>query len=97
MPPAPEPNLRIVGEDKTPADPVAAQAAAVTKDRPKELQIKLNEDVSMEFVLVPAGSFLMGSLKGGRFERPRSQGHDQQAVLHRQIRSDPGAMGRGHG
>ena len=70
VPPAPEPNLRIVGDDKSPADPVAAQAAAVTKDRPKELQIKLDKDVSMEFVLVPAGSFLMGSLKGGRFERP---------------------------
>ncbi len=71
--PAEEPNMRIVGEDKAPADPVAAQKAAVTKDRPKELKIELSEDVSMEFVLVPAGSFLMGSLKGGRYERPVHQ------------------------
>ncbi|MBC8872805.1 MAG: formylglycine-generating enzyme family protein [Planctomycetes bacterium] len=71
--PAEEPNMRIVGEDKAPADAVAAQETAVTKDRPKELKIKLNEDVSMEFVLVPAGSFLMGSLKGGRYERPVHQ------------------------
>ena len=63
--PTAEPNLRIVGEDKTPADPVAAQQAAVIKDRPKELTVRLNENVSLEFVLVPAGSFLMGSLKGG--------------------------------
>jgi len=70
VPPAPEPNLQIVGEDRTPADPIAAQAAVVTKDRPKELQISMTDDVSMDFVLVPAGSFLMGSAKGGRFERP---------------------------
>jgi len=55
--PAPEPNLRIVGENKAPADPIAAQQAAVTKERPRELTITLNENVSMEFVLVPAGSF----------------------------------------
>ena len=71
--PAEEPNMRIVGENKAPTDPVAAQASAVTKDRPKELKIKLGEDVSMQFVLVPAGSFLMGSLKGGRYERPVHQ------------------------
>jgi len=71
--PAEEPNMRIVGQDKAPADPVAAQQAAVIKDRPKELKIRLNEDVSMEFVLIPAGSFLMGSLKGGRYERPVHQ------------------------
>jgi len=71
--PAEEPNMRIVGEDKALADPVAAQQAAVTKDRPKELKIKVSEDVSMEFVLVPAGSFLMGSPKGGRYERPVHQ------------------------
>jgi len=70
---APEPNMRIVGEDKAVVDPVAAQQAAVTEDRPRVLKITLNKDVSMEFVLVPAGSFLMGSLKGGRFERPVHQ------------------------
>jgi len=70
VPPAPEPHMRIVGKDKTPADPIAAQNAAVRKGRPKELTIKLNENVSMELVLVPAGSFLMGSRKGGRYERP---------------------------
>lgn len=71
--PAPEPNMRVVGENKAPADPSAAQQAAVTRDRPKELKIKLSENVSMEFVLVPAGSLLMGSLKGGRYERPVHQ------------------------
>jgi sulfatase modifying factor 1 len=71
--PPPEPDLEIVGEDKTPADPVAAQQAAVTADRPRELKLRLNDDVSMDFVLVPAGSFLMGSRNGGRFERPMHQ------------------------
>jgi formylglycine-generating enzyme required for sulfatase activity len=73
VPPAPEPDMQIVGKDLTPADPVAAQAAAVAATRPSELRIKLKDNVSMQFVLVPAGSFLMGSLKGGRYERPVHQ------------------------
>ena len=71
--PEPEPDLEIVGEDRTPANPEAAQQAAVTENRPKEVQVKLNEDVSMAFVLAPAGSFLMGSKHGGQFERPVHQ------------------------
>jgi len=64
-----------VREDSDPAsvetrDPVEAQQAAATDERPKELKVDLGGDASMDFVLVPPGTFLMGSASGLRDERP---------------------------
>lgn len=47
----------------------ALMAASLPHDLPKELVIDLG-GAEMEFVLIPAGSFLMGSTKGPKDERP---------------------------
>ncbi|MDA1049467.1 MAG: SUMF1/EgtB/PvdO family nonheme iron enzyme [Planctomycetota bacterium] len=51
---------------------------------PKELAIELSDGAKMQFVLIPAGSFAMGSADGDRDERPR----------HRVVISKPFYMAR---
>jgi len=49
----------------------AALKSGATQDQyPRELKIDLGGGVKMEFVLIPAGSFLMGSDRGPKDERP---------------------------
>lgn len=48
----------------------ALKSSSVPDDCPKSLTVKVSDDVSIEFVLVPAGSFLMGSNQGPSDERP---------------------------
>lgn len=48
----------------------ALEKAAEPAARPSELTITLSDKVSIEFVLIPAGSFLMGSPQGPSDERP---------------------------
>ena len=62
----------------------AAKAAAEGKPLPKELTIELNDKVNIEFVLVPAGSFVMGSTHGDKDELP----------LHRVVISNPFYMAK---
>jgi formylglycine-generating enzyme required for sulfatase activity len=59
------------------------KASAAIK-RPKELVIDLDKGVKMEFVLIPAGSFLMGSQKGPKDEGP----------VHRVVISKPFYMAK---
>jgi formylglycine-generating enzyme required for sulfatase activity len=59
-------------------------AKQVPSDLAPELTIDLGGDVKMEFVLIPAGSFLMGSSKGPTDERP----------LHRVVISKPFYMAK---
>ncbi|MEO2018285.1 MAG: SUMF1/EgtB/PvdO family nonheme iron enzyme [Fuerstiella sp.] len=69
------------------ADSAVVQAAlkdsAKPDDCPDALTVKV-DDVSIEFVLIPAGSFLMGSTKGPGDERP----------VHRTVISRPFYMAR---
>lgn len=62
----------------------ALQAAATERKHPKELTIDLGGGVKMEFVLIPAGSFLMGSERGFKDEQP----------VHRVVLSKPFYMAR---
>lgn len=63
----------------------AALEAAVIRDKlDNELTIQLGNGVEMPFVLIPAGSFLMGSEKGADDERP----------LHRVVISKPFYMAK---
>jgi formylglycine-generating enzyme required for sulfatase activity len=75
VPPAVDPEeerrarRRDPGADSTQV--LAALPAAAAKDRhPKELTLDLGSGVKMEFVLIPAGSVLMGSDHGLKDERP---------------------------
>lgn len=63
---------------------VAALNAGAKPGLPKELTIPLNNDVKLEFVLIPAGMFRMGSNDGSRDERP----------VHRVVISKPFYMAR---
>jgi formylglycine-generating enzyme required for sulfatase activity len=54
-------------QGKAPQEDVAADE---THGLPKELAVDLGGGVRMEFVLVPAGSFMMGDEKGEAWERP---------------------------
>lgn len=58
--------------------------AGTSPDLPKELTVALNDDVKIEFVLIPAGTFLMGSNNGSRDEGP----------VHRVVVSKPFYMAR---
>ncbi len=49
---------------------IAAMSKITKKDAPKEWTIDLGDGEKMKFVLIPAGSFLMGSNKGSRDEMP---------------------------
>lgn len=62
----------------------AVTVAADGKPLPEELSIELSDKVKMEFVLIPAGSFVMGSEHGDRDELP----------LHRVVISRPFYMAR---
>lgn len=62
----------------------ALQGGAAKDELPKELTIDLGGNVMMEFVQVPAGSFLMGSENGSEDEQP----------LHRVVISKPFFMAR---
>ncbi len=62
----------------------AALKGAAAKQYPKELTIDLGSGLKMEFVLIPAGSFLMGSQNGPRDERP----------VHRVVISQPFYMAK---
>ena len=63
----------------------AALKAGITKDKlPKEVTIGLGGDVKVPFVFIPAGSFVMGSEKGPKDERP----------LHRVVISKPFYMAK---
>lgn len=57
---------------------------AADLDLPSKLTIALNDDVKIEFVLIPAGTFLMGSNNGANDEQP----------VHRVVISKPFYMAR---
>ena len=75
--------LRDPGFD-SPEVNAALTESAKTEDFPKELTVQLDDKVSIEFVLIPAGSFLMGSTQGPDDERP----------LHRTVISKPFYMAK---
>jgi len=62
----------------------ALKAGATKKKYPNDLAIDLGQGVKMEFVLIRAGTFLMGSQKGPADERP----------VHRVVISKPFYMAR---
>jgi formylglycine-generating enzyme required for sulfatase activity len=74
---------RDPGADSKQVKAALSSDAAQTK-HPRKLSIDLGEGVTMEFVLIPAGSFLMGSDKGARDELP----------LHRVVISKPFYLAR---
>lgn len=88
VPPVVDPDEEARKQKRDPgADSLEVTAALETsaaKQYPKELSIDLGEGVKMEFVLLPAGSFLMGSAKGPRDERP----------VHRVVISKPFYMAK---
>jgi formylglycine-generating enzyme required for sulfatase activity/predicted GH43/DUF377 family glycosyl hydrolase len=75
VPPAVDPDVERRSKRRDPGAEskevlAALQAGATTVKVPEELAIDLGGGVKMEFVLIPAGSFLMGSEKGLKDERP---------------------------
>jgi len=62
----------------------ALKAGVAGHECPKEMTIKLDDKVTMEFVLIRPGSFLMGSEKGPKDERP----------VHRVVISKPFYMAK---
>lgn len=62
----------------------ALRAGAIKDTLPKQLTIDVADGIRMEFVLIPAGSFLMGSDKGPQDERP----------VHRVVISKPFYMAK---
>jgi len=55
-------------EQRSPTQGIGAGGKA--EGPPKELTVDLGGGVKMEFVLIPAGSFMMGDEKGDYFEKP---------------------------
>jgi formylglycine-generating enzyme required for sulfatase activity len=49
---------------------ITEAAFSDTKDPPKELLVDLGDDVKMELILIPAGSFTMGEKNGRNDEKP---------------------------
>ena len=89
VPPAVDPDAARRAKKRDPgadsAEVVAALKAAATKDkRPKELTIDIADGIKMDFVLIPAGTFLMGSDKGPKDEGP----------IHRVVVSKPFYMAK---
>jgi formylglycine-generating enzyme required for sulfatase activity len=89
IPPAVDPDTERRGEKRDPGEnskqvTAALQAGAEKAEYAEELVVDLGGGVSMEFVLIPAGSFLMGSQQGPKDERP----------LHRVVISKPFYMAR---
>ena len=89
IPPAQDPDEERRGKKRDPGENseevfTALKSGATSKPYPKELTVDLGESVKMEFVLIPAGSFLMGSNKGPRDERP----------IHRVVISRPFYMAK---
>ncbi len=88
VPPAVDPDEE---RRKKPRDPgldspevTAALKAPATSKHRKALSIDLGRGVKMEFVFIPAGSFLMGSEQGPKDERP----------VHRVVISQPFYMAK---
>ena len=67
------------GQDET------AKALGVSKD----MKVDLGGGVAIEFILIPAGKYMMGDAPGRRDHR--------QAVLHGQVPGNSGAVRAGHG
>lgn len=89
VPPAVDPDEKKRNTERDPGvDSEAVEAAltrgAVKGDGPRHLTIDLGDGVKMEFVLIPAGSFRMGSTKGPKDERP----------IHRVVISKPFYMAK---
>ena len=89
MPPAVDPQEELRSKKRDPGagsiEVAAALKTSAVKDKlPRQRKIDLGSGVQMEFVLVPAGSFLMGSEKGLKDERP----------VHRVVISKPFYMAK---
>lgn len=89
VPPAVDPKDELRRKKRDPgadsAEVVAALKRAAAKDKlAKDLTIDLGAGVKMEFVLIPAGTFLMGSDKGFKDEKP----------VHRVVISKPFYMAK---
>ena len=89
VPPTVDPDEKKRNTERDPGvDSEAVEAAltrgAVKGDGPRHLTIDLGDGVKMEFVLIPAGSFRMGSTKGPKDERP----------IHRVVISKPFYMAK---
>ena len=89
VPPAVDPDEARRRRTKDPgadSDPVKAvlKTGTTTPEPPKDLAIDLGNGAKMAFVLIPAGSFLMGSHKGPKDERP----------VHRVVISKPFYMAK---
>jgi len=82
VPPAVDPDEERRQKRRDPGPPPVDVAAAAK--HPRELTIDLGGGVAMEFVLIPPGSFLMGSRKGPSDERP----------IHRVVISRPFYMAK---
>ncbi len=87
--PAVDPNTARRKKLRDPsADSVAVRAAlnkgALKEQPPKTLAVDLGRGAKMEFILIPAGSFLMGSNQGAKDELP----------LHRVVISRPFYMAK---
>ncbi|MBC8872792.1 MAG: SUMF1/EgtB/PvdO family nonheme iron enzyme [Planctomycetes bacterium] len=72
------------GESKAAELQVPSGSRDLLKKRPKALNVDLGGGATMEFVLIPPGTFLMGSASGLRDERP----------LHKVTISKPFYIGR---
>ena len=88
VPPAvyPDQKRRLAKRDPGANSPEVAKAlkGGATTKHPKQLSIGLGGNVKVDFVLIPAGTFVMGSAKGGRDELP----------LHRVVISRPFYMSK---
>lgn len=87
VPPASDPDehrRRQVRDPGANSDEVISLLKPGGADLPQELNIDFGDDVKMEFVLIPAGSFLMGSRQGVKDEMP----------LHRVVISKPFYMAK---
>ena len=87
--PAVDPDLQRRGQTRDPGADSKEVIDALTggeadKQHPEELTIDLADGVKMEFVLIPAGSFVMGSVSGAEDEMP----------LHRVVISKPFYMAK---